>query len=101
MYKTFSSEKSKINCDYKIIINDISLYVEIAGVIYNDKDNSWRYKEYTSKRHSNYKNKLLKKEKLLLDSGENFLFLFKTELLNGDYKNIFQNKIKDIMKEVA
>lgn len=101
MYKTFSSEKSKINCDYKIIVNDISLYVEIAGVIYNDKDNSWRYKEYTSKRHSNYKNKLLKKEKLLLDSGENFLFLFKTELLNGDYKNIFQNKIKDIMKEVA
>ena len=79
----------------------ISVFIEIAGVIYNDKYDSWREKEYTSKRHIEYKEKLLKKEQILLDSNKEYLFLFKTELLNSEYKNIFQNKIKTVLENVA
>lgn len=103
MYKTFSNKtiRTKMNCDYLIIINGIQLFIEIAGVIYNDKYDSWREKEYTSKRHIEYKEKLLKKEEILLDSNKEYLFLFKTELLNGEYKNIFQNKIKTVLENVV
>ena len=37
-YKTFSDCKTKINCDYVIQYNDKKYYVEIAGMLYTDKD---------------------------------------------------------------
>ena len=101
MYKTFSNTKRKINCDYVINVNNTKLYVEIAGVIYNDSSDNWRTKPYKSKRHVDYKKNLLYKENLLIDKNENYLFLFKEEMLNGKYKNIFNYKINELLKRVA
>ena len=101
MYKTFSDEKSKMNCDYKIIVDGIPLYVEIAGIIYNCIDDDWREHNFSSKQEQNYQKKMIKKEQRLIESGQHFLFLFKTEMFNDNYKEIFKNKINRIRQEAA
>ena len=101
LYKTFSDEQSKMNCDYKIMIDGIPLYVEIAGIIYNCKDDSWRDHKFASKKENEYRDKMIKKEKRLIESGQHFLFLFKTEMFNDEYKTILQNEINRIRQEAA
>ena len=101
LYKTFSDEQSKMNCDYKIMIDGIPLYVEIAGIIYNCKDDSWRDHKFASKKENEYRDKMIKKEKRLIESGQHFLFLFKSEMFNDEYKTILQNEINRIRQEAA
>ena len=101
LYKTFSNEQSKMNCDYKIMIDDVPLYVEIAGIIYNCMDNDWREHHFSSKQEQNYQKKMIKKEQRLIESGQHFLFLFKTEMFNDEYKTILQNEINRIRQEAA
>ena len=101
LYKTFSNEKSKMNCDYKIMVDGIPLYVEIAGIIYNCKENDWRNHTFSSKQEKNYQQKMLKKEKRLIENGQHFLFLFKSEIFNDHYKNILNEKINEIRQEAA
>ena len=101
LYKTFSDEQSKMNCDYKIMIDGIPLYVEIAGIIYNCKDDTWREHKFASKKENEYRDKMIKKEKRLIESGQHFLFLFKTEMFNDEYKTILQNEINRIRQEAA
>lgn len=101
MYKTFSGEKSKMNCDYKIIINSIPLYVEIAGIIYNCKEDKWFEHTFSSKQENTYRDKMVKKEKLLIDSKQNYILLFKDNMVTDEYKNILQNKIRELLEKVA
>ena len=100
-YKEFTSEKSKMDCDYKIMINGAPIYVEIAGIIYNCTDETWKEHEFASKKENEYRDKMIKKEQRLLENDCNFIFLFKTEMFNGEYKNILQNKINEIRQEAA
>lgn len=101
LYKTFSDEQSKMNCDYKIMIDGTPLYVEIAGIIYNCKDDSWRDHKFASKKENEYRDKMIKKEKRLIESSQHFLFLFKSEMFNDEYKIILQNEINRIRQEAA
>lgn len=101
LYKTFSNEKSKINCDYKIMVDGIALYIEIAGIIYNCKDCDWRNHTFPSKQERDYQQKMLKKEQRLIESGQHFLFLFKSEMFNDNYKNILNEKINEVRREAA
>lgn len=101
LYKTFSNEKTKMNCDYKIMVNGVPLYVEIAGIIYNCKENGWRNHTFPSKQEKDYQQKMLKKEQRLVESGQHFLFLFKSEMFNNHYRSILNNKINEIRREVA
>lgn len=101
LYRTFSEEKTKMNCDYKIMIDGTPLYIEIAGIIHNCKDDSWRKHQYSSKKENEYRDKMLRKEQRLMESKQYFLFLFKSEMYNGEYKAILQNKIKEIRREAA
>lgn len=101
MYKTFSNENTKMNCDYKIMISNIPLYVEIAGIIYNSENEDWRHHNFSSKQENEYRDKMIKKEKRMIESGQHFLFLFKTEMFNGEYKAILQNEINRIKQEAA
>ena len=101
LYKTFSDEQSKMNCDYKIMIDGVPLYIEIAGIIYNCKDDSWREHKFASKKENEYRDKMIKKENRLVESGQHFLFLFKTEMFNDEYKTILQNEINRIRQEAA
>ena len=103
MYKTFtnSDKKRKTNCDYCMLLpNGKKLYVEIAGVIPNDTAD-WRHYEYKYKHHQEYQQKMLYKEKILIENKCNYLFLFSSEMKNGSYKEILQNKINEILQEVA
>lgn len=101
LYKTFSDEKSKMNCDYKIMVDGVPLYIEIAGIIYNCKEIDWRNHIFSSKQERDYQQKMLKKEQRMLESGQHFLFLFKSEMFNGKYKNILSSKINEIEQEAA
>lgn len=96
LYKTFSNEKSKMNCDYKIMIGDIPLYVEIAGIIYNCQDETWKEHTFASKQENEYKIKMIKKEQRLIESNQRFLFLFKSEMFNDKYKILLQDEINKI-----
>lgn len=101
MYKTFSDEKSKMNCDYKIMINGIPLYVEIAGMIYDCLNESWHDHIFASKQENQYRDKMIKKEQRLIENNCNFLFLFKFEMFNNKYREILQDKINEIRQESA
>ena len=101
LYKTFSDEKSKMNCDYKIMVNGVPLYIEIAGIIYNCQENDWRNHAFSSKQERDYQQKMLKKEQRLIESGQHFLFLFKSEMFNDHYKNILNEKINEVRREAA
>lgn len=102
LYRTFTNAIGKINCDYCINLGDTKLYVEIAGIINNNILNSnWRTHRYSSKTERDYQSKMLMKEKYLIESGSSFLFIFKDEILNNAYKEILNNKITEILKEVA
>lgn len=97
-YSNFTncSNKSKINCDYCIDINGKKLYVEIAGIIYNTNCNSWRNHSYSSKRENDYRDNMIKKEKYLIDSKVNYLFIF----LNDMQDNSYQDKLLKCIKEI-
>lgn len=101
LYKTFSDEKTKMNCDYKIIIDEIPLYIEIAGIIYTCQDDDWRTHVFSSKQEKAYQEKMLKKEQRLIKSGHHFLFLFKSEIFNDKYKDILNKMINEIRQEAA
>ena len=48
-----------------------------------------------SKQERDYQQKMLKKEQRLIESGQHFLFLFKSEMFNDHYKNILNEKINE------
>lgn len=91
-YKTFSNIKSKINCDYVIILNNIPIYIEIAGII-DGYDGEWKTHNYSTKLANNYKDKMILKEKILSDSHLDYLFLFKDDMKSQKYKDIFKSFI--------
>lgn len=96
MYKTFANINSKINCDYKIIVNGTPLYLEVAGIIYNCNNKDWKNIIYSSNQENNYKDKMIKKEKLLKENKCEYLFLFKDNFEENDYKNLIENKFKTL-----
>ena len=101
MYKKFSDEKSKMNCDYKIMIDGTPLYIEIAGIIYNCIDGDWHTHTFSSKRENDYKDKMLRKENRLIENNCHYVFLFKPDIFSENYKTILQNKINEIRREAA
>ena len=44
---------------------------------------------------------MINKENILIENNCYFIFLFKSEMFNNKYRDIFQNKIKEIQQEVA
>lgn len=101
LYRSFSNEKTKMNCDYKIIINGVPLYIEIAGIIYNCIDEDWRNHSFASEQENKYRDKMIIKEKRLIENDCNYVFLFRSEMVNDKYKSILTNKINEIIKDVA
>ena len=93
MYKTFSDVKSKMNCDYKIMVGDTPLYVEIAGMIYEANGKDWRTYSSTSKMVNSYREKLIKKESILNACKCNYIILLCSDMINENYKVILQKKM--------
>ena len=67
--------------------------VILGGIYEGDKIVTPKQQEYTQK--------MLYKEKILIENKCNYLFLFSSEMKNGSYKEILQNKINEILQEVA
>lgn len=86
MYREFSDDNSKKNCDYEITINGEKYYIEICGLIHNGKSYNWRENSNTNSRNANYQNKMIKKEQLLINADKKYLFLFPEDMLNDIYK---------------
>ena len=101
LYRKFSNGTGKINCDYCICIDGKYLYVEIAGIINKPIKDDWKTHSYSSKQEIGYQQKMIRKEKLLIESNCDFLFIFKNDILNGLYKEILQNKIQEMIKGAA
>lgn len=100
-YKLFTDCKGKSNCDYCLIVdNKYKLYIEIAGVISND-NNLWRTKTFKYKKHEKYRDKMLMKEKLLLDNNCNYIILFPEDMDSLKYKEILSSKIDEVIYNVA
>lgn len=94
LYSTFTNNSGKHNCDYKIILNDSNFYIEVAGVIHY-RDGKWREYESSYRLHNDYRNKMILKEKLLINNNCNFLFIFPEDFKNDIYKELISNKIKE------
>lgn len=101
LYRNFSNETTKMNCDYKIMINSIPIYVEIAGIIYNCLNEDWHNHKFASEKENQYRDKMIIKEQRLIENNCNYIFLFRSEMINDKYKTILQNKINKIIKDVA
>lgn len=100
-YKTFTNEMSNMNCDYKIMVGDIPLYIEIAGIIYLCIDSDWHTHEFSSKNEMIYRNKMIRKEKLLQENNCHYLFLFGDDMHTDRYKIMLKETIDKIRMEVA
>lgn len=82
-YKTFSDCKTKINCDYVIQYNDKKYYIEIAGMLYTDKD---LLKKYDADRKESYRLKTIQKIDIFKKSNVNYLFIYQQDMCNGSFK---------------
>ena len=92
-YNTFIPNLDKnIDCDYMIIINNVPIYIEIAGIIHAYK--SYYYKNKiinVSKSKENYRKKLLYKENLLKENNLKYFILFPCDLSIDNIRQILKN----------
>lgn len=92
LYRSFipNISKRKINCDYMIIENGMSLYIEIVGIV----DKNWETTAYQSKQENNYKRKMQEKKELLNSNRIPYLFLYPEDFRSGEYKEITMKFLK-------
>lgn len=94
-YSSFSDVNSRINCDYVLNINNKELYIEVAGIIYNSKNNDWKDRIYKTEMENKYRDCLIKKEKILMKNKKEFILLFPNDMKRENYKTIVKNKLKE------
>lgn len=95
MYKKLSAKiNNKINCDYCVHFNGNDYYIEIAGLIYNTSSDNWREITYSSKKIMNYRNKMIEKENIFLQTNAKYLFIFQNDMKSGRYKDMVKDFIQ-------
>ena len=91
-YNTLDNSYSgNMNCDYKILLDNSVLYVEIAGILSKTQYIKC-YKEDISinrKSKENYRQKLNMKRKILEQNNLNYLILFPPEITVENLEDIF------------
>lgn len=88
-YRTFLNDVyGRIDCDYVVDIDGTKRYIEVAGIIYtvDDSADDWRTHQFSSERENEYRDKMVRKERLLIEAGVPFLFLFRPDMENDRYK---------------
>lgn len=86
-YKKFTKGSGKINCDYYFPEILGGCCVEVAGIIYEPDGADWRRHQYSSQQENTYRDKMIRKERLLIEAGVPFLFLFRDDMHDGSYIN--------------
>lgn len=88
-YRTFLNDvHGRIDCDYVVDVDGTKRYIEVAGIIYTVDDgmDDWRTHQFSSERENEYRDKMVQKERLLIEAGVPFLFLFRPDMENDRYK---------------
>ena len=90
MYKQFCNidYDTKMNCDYVIHKDNEDYYIEIAGILYSEKDLD---KVNKGKRKEIYRQKMNKKIDALSKSNVKSLILYSHDMKTGKYKEIVNN----------
>ena len=90
MYKQFCNidYDTKMNCDYVIHKDNEDYYIEIAGILYSEKDLN---KVNKGKRKEIYRQKMNKKIDALSKSNVKSLILYSYDMKTGKYKEIVNN----------
>ena len=99
LYKSFSDEKSKINCDYVLKVGSENLYIEVAGVIDN-RHNDWKVRNYSTNIENNYRDKMIIKENIFKNQNLHYLLLFSDDMENEKFQEIILNKIKEFKSSI-
>ena len=71
--------------DYIFYINQDISVIEIAGYL-NGDGKDWRTYDYNSKAKNDYRDKLIKKEELLVSAKAHYLFLFPIDFIEGRFR---------------
>lgn len=100
-YNDFCEKKSKMTCDYLISLDNIKLYIEVAGMINNYDDEDWRSHYYANTVTDSYLKKMIMKEQIFKKYNLNYLFLFANEINDGLYKRIIDDKLHLLFSKVA
>lgn len=87
-----------MNCDYKIIVNDVVIYIELAGILGN-KEHQIAYRENTpikSKSKELYRTKLNEKRDMFERNNLEYYILLPDEMNETTYKEILSKYIKEV-----
>lgn len=89
-YSSFIKDcKTNQNCDYVIYINEIPIYIEIAGIIQDYKEWYYNDKEISSsKSKEKYRVKLKQKESMLKNNNFKYFILFPCDLTTKNFERI-------------
>lgn len=91
-YSTFTNTDRKIDCDYKIVINDKIYYIELCGMIGYKCRTDWRSTDFHSNTKNEYRDNLILKERLLRENNCSYFIWFKSDMDKGVYKTIFKKE---------
>ena len=89
-----SNFKGKINCDYKVTINGINYYFELAGILGNIEHQSCyltNTKICNSKSKEEYRLKLNLKKEIFEKNNINYFILLPKDMNEDNYNKIFKN----------
>lgn len=95
-YKTFTDEKSNIDCDYVIYTPNGNFCIEVLGFIHNLYDD-WKTHRYPSNIENEYRDKMILKENILKHNDIQYLFLFANDVSSGKYKSLIQTSLQRMM----
>lgn len=93
-YKERFSGTSRIDCDYEIVRGHEHRFLEIAGIISRPTNADWRTYQYSTRIKCEYRDKMILKERCLVEAGVPFLFVFANEMESGDYIRLITEFIK-------
>lgn len=98
-YRTFITCDGKINCDYVIVFDDRTIYIEIPGYIYQYKVKYYNKEKISTKHKEEYKQQLLKKEQLFIDNNLEYYVLFPSDLTQENLDAIInqEDNIREII----
>lgn len=86
-YVNFTQGTGRIDCDYYFPHINGGSCIEIAGIIYEVQEEDWRQHLYASGRENQYRDKMLLKERLLVEANVPYLFLFRDDMQAGIYQD--------------
>lgn len=88
-YRNYIDIDSRIDCDYVFDYFGTTLFIEIAGMIYEPQSGNYFTHDYGSERSNSYRDKMYMKQRILDGMNANYLFLFCNDMKSDSYEDKF------------